>query len=192
MNPYDTLKVDKNATQAEIRKSYLELMEKYNPKEYLGDMYFAKRQLYKIQKAYNLLSNPKAKVKYDMKNLKHIESHKSPSDLYSNYYSRNQKTDINYADDWNSDSEDIWEDVSSEAWETSEINNNENNINPIEINNTANNNISHSDSEKISIFYIPISKKKALHILYFILAFFISYFVGLLFLEIVDFFNAMF
>lgn len=187
MNPYDTLKVDKNATQAEIRKSYLELIEKYNPKEYLGDAYFAKRQLYKIQKAYNLLSNPKAKVKYDMKNLKHIESHKSPSDLYSNYYSRNQKIDINSDDDWNSDSEDIWENVSSEAWETSEINSNENKNNK-----NNNNNISHSDSEKISIFYIPTSKKTALHILYFILAFFISYFVGLLFLEIVNFFNAMF
>lgn len=88
MNPYDVLRVKENATQEDIKNAYKKLVERYDLNEYLGDPKFAQMQIEKINNAYNLLSNKKAKHLYDSKNQNHIASHYSKSDLYSKYYKK--------------------------------------------------------------------------------------------------------
>jgi len=68
-NYYDILKVSRNATQDEIRKSYLELAKLYHPDKYahLADdlRAEAERRFMQMNEAYAELSNPEKKKKYD-------------------------------------------------------------------------------------------------------------------------------
>ena len=73
MNPYYVLGVRKNSTSKEIDESFNRLSEKYNPKNYAGDQFYAKKRLNEILEAYNILSHEDLKLEYDSKYNKHIE-----------------------------------------------------------------------------------------------------------------------
>src|SRR5215467_12992467 len=61
---YETLKVDRKASQDEIRKSYRRLARKYHPDLNPGDK--AARDRFKmVQEAYDVLSEPKKRQMYD-------------------------------------------------------------------------------------------------------------------------------
>lgn len=57
MNPYEVLGVSENASEAEIKKAYKELVKKYHPDKYqnnpLSDL--AEEKLQEINKAYDML-----------------------------------------------------------------------------------------------------------------------------------------
>jgi molecular chaperone DnaJ len=61
---YDTLKVDRKASQEEIRKSYRRLARKYHPDLNPGDK-AAEDRFKKLQEAYDVLSEPKKRQMYD-------------------------------------------------------------------------------------------------------------------------------
>src|SRR6266403_60698 len=61
---YDTLKVDRKASQDEIRKSYRRLARKYHPDLNPGDK-AAEERFKKLQEAYDVLSDPKKRQMYD-------------------------------------------------------------------------------------------------------------------------------
>src|SRR3979490_3584982 len=61
---YDTLKVDKKASQDEIRKAYRRLARKYHPDLNPGDK-AAEDRFKKLQEAYDVLSDPKKRQMYD-------------------------------------------------------------------------------------------------------------------------------
>src|SRR6185436_7509391 len=61
---YDTLKVDRKASQDEIRKSYRRLARKYHPDLNPGDK-AAEDRFKKLQEAYDVLSEPKKRQMYD-------------------------------------------------------------------------------------------------------------------------------
>src|SRR5216683_7166551 len=61
---YETLKVDRKASQDDIRKSYRRLARKHHPDLNPGDK-AAEERFKKLQEAYNVLSDPKKKQMYD-------------------------------------------------------------------------------------------------------------------------------
>src|SRR5947207_8792721 len=61
---YDTLKVDRKASQDEIRKSYRRLARKYHPDLNPGDK-AAEDRFKKLQEAYDVLSDAKKRQMYD-------------------------------------------------------------------------------------------------------------------------------
>jgi molecular chaperone DnaJ len=61
---YDTLKVDRKASQDEIRKSYRRLARKYHPDLNPGDK-AAEDRFKSVQEAYDILSDPKKRQMYD-------------------------------------------------------------------------------------------------------------------------------
>src|SRR5579872_4362124 len=61
---YETLKVDRKASQDEIRKSYRKLARKYHPDLNPGDK-AAEERFKKLQEAYDVLSEPKKRQMYD-------------------------------------------------------------------------------------------------------------------------------
>src|SRR5919206_2125345 len=61
---YDTLKVDRKASQDEIRKSYRRLARKYHPDLNPGDK-AAEDRFKKVQEAYDVLSDAKKRKIYD-------------------------------------------------------------------------------------------------------------------------------
>src|SRR5215471_11311563 len=61
---YDVLKVDRKASQDEIRKSYRRLARKYHPDLNPGDK-AAEDRFKKLQEAYDVLSEPKKRQMYD-------------------------------------------------------------------------------------------------------------------------------
>jgi molecular chaperone DnaJ len=63
-NYYETLEVDKTATQDEIKKSYRELCKRYHPDKHNGDKE-AEEKFKKITEAYNVLSDVKKRENYD-------------------------------------------------------------------------------------------------------------------------------
>jgi curved DNA-binding protein CbpA len=65
MNYYEILNVKKDATSAEIRKSYKALMKKYHPDIYDGDKKEAEARSMEINAAYDVLSNPETRARYD-------------------------------------------------------------------------------------------------------------------------------
>ena len=93
MNPYDILNVRRNASSKDIILAYRNLKEKYNEKNYLGDPYFAKKRLADVTDAYNLLSDPQKRAKYDKEHENHTNMHKSNSDSFTPYYNRAKTTE---------------------------------------------------------------------------------------------------
>src|SRR5579872_1812103 len=61
---YETLKVDRKASQDDIRKSYRKLARKYHPDLNPGDK-AAEERFKKLQEAYDVLSEPKKRQMYD-------------------------------------------------------------------------------------------------------------------------------
>src|SRR5437773_6060087 len=61
---YDTLKIDRKASQDDIRKSYRRLARKYHPDLNPGDK-AAEDRFKKLQEAYDVLSDPKKRQMYD-------------------------------------------------------------------------------------------------------------------------------
>ena len=82
MNPYDMLNVRDNASDSEIKKSYLFYKNKYNLKEYNGDKSYAVKRLADIEKAYKILSNPQLRAAFDHRHDTHVKSHVSKKDVY--------------------------------------------------------------------------------------------------------------
>lgn len=86
MNPYDMLNVRDNASDSEIKKSYLFYKNKYNLKEYNGDKSYAVKRLADIEKAYKILSNPQLRAAFDHRHDTHVKSHISKKDVYKEMY----------------------------------------------------------------------------------------------------------
>ena len=68
MNFYEILRVRTNATQSEIKKSFIELVSKYHPDVYKGDKSYAERYTAILTEAYSVLKDPDKRLEYDMKN----------------------------------------------------------------------------------------------------------------------------
>ena len=65
MNHYEVLGIKKTATQNEIREAYKKLVKKYHPDLYQGDKTFAEKKTQSINAAYEVLSDPELRKKYD-------------------------------------------------------------------------------------------------------------------------------
>lgn len=65
MTHYEKLGISKNATQKQIKDAYKDLVKKYHPDVYQGDKSFAEKMTKEINVAYDILSDPKKKAKYD-------------------------------------------------------------------------------------------------------------------------------
>lgn len=65
MTYYEKLGLNKNATQKEIKEAHKNLVKKYHPDVYTGDKSYAEKITKEINVAYDILSNPIKKAKYD-------------------------------------------------------------------------------------------------------------------------------
>lgn len=66
MNYYQILKVSPNASQQEIRDSYIKLIKKYHPDIYKGSKAFAEKTTKEINDAYDILSVEEKRKEYDL------------------------------------------------------------------------------------------------------------------------------
>ena len=66
-NFYEILRVRSNASQAQIKKAYLELVSKYHPDIYKGDKSYAERYTAIITEAYSILKDPDRRQDYDIR-----------------------------------------------------------------------------------------------------------------------------
>lgn len=94
-NYYDILEINKNASQEIIEKVYKILVKKYHPdlKENSQKLEFEEK-LKKINEAYEILSNPESRKKYDL----NLKSNEISIDDYNNLFNENinLKNEINY------------------------------------------------------------------------------------------------
>lgn len=66
-NFYEVLRVRTNATDAQIRKSYREMITKFHPDIYKGDKDYAARYTAVLTEAYATLRDPERRRQYDEK-----------------------------------------------------------------------------------------------------------------------------
>lgn len=62
---YDVLGIDINATPAEIKTAYRNMIKAFHPDLYPGDKEFAEKQSKKVNEAYEILGNPEKRREYD-------------------------------------------------------------------------------------------------------------------------------
>lgn len=62
---YEVLGVNKNASEEEIKKAYKQQVKKYHPDIYQGDKEYAENMMKEVNEAYEVLSTPEKKAKYD-------------------------------------------------------------------------------------------------------------------------------
>ena len=83
-NYYEILGVSQNATYGEIRKSYIALAKKYHPDTTLLPKDIANEKMAKINKAYTILSDSKARNLYDLTfNTNHTTAEEYKNENYS-------------------------------------------------------------------------------------------------------------
>lgn len=92
MNYYEILKVSKNASQQEIRDSYINLIKQYHPDIYKGTKEYGEKITKELNDAYDVLSVPEKRRDYDL-SLEPPTSQYTPPDFnytayktYSKYY----------------------------------------------------------------------------------------------------------
>ncbi len=76
-NYYEILGVSTNATEKEIRTSYIEKIKKYHPDTFDGDKSFAETQTALITEAYTTLKDATLRMRYDLKNNISVSSNSS-------------------------------------------------------------------------------------------------------------------
>ena len=76
-NYYDILGVSTNATEKEIRTSYIEKIKKYHPDTFDGDKSFAEKQTALITEAYTTLKDTTLRMRYDLRNNISVSSNSS-------------------------------------------------------------------------------------------------------------------
>ena len=95
MNYYDILGISNSATKAEIKKAYKTLVKKYHPDVYEGDKSIAESKIKQLNEAYETLSNPDLRKKYDDSLLTiHDEATVADNDFKNSY--SNEDTFKNY------------------------------------------------------------------------------------------------
>ena len=65
MNYYEILGIKRTASQDEIKTAYKKLVKKYHPDIYTGDKEYAQKMTSQINVAYDVLSIPEERAKYD-------------------------------------------------------------------------------------------------------------------------------
>ena len=65
-NFYDLLKINKNATQKEIKIAFIKLVSKYHPDVYNGDKSYAEKITAQLTEAYSILKDPDKRRDYDI------------------------------------------------------------------------------------------------------------------------------
>lgn len=83
---YDTLHIQKNASEDEIKKAFKKLALKHHP-----DRGGNKERFQEIQKAYDVLNNPESREEYDDNLNGHIHGHRSLFDMFFQQSRRNEK-----------------------------------------------------------------------------------------------------
>ena len=107
MNHYEVLGLKKNATQNEIREAYKKLIKKYHPDIYQGDKTFAEKKSQSINAAYDVLSNPESRKKYDdeitptTNNYSTYKYSTNTSKYSYEYYKRNNYSEYSSYNDFN-------------------------------------------------------------------------------------------
>lgn len=76
-NYYEILGVSTNATEKEIRTSYIEKIKKYHPDTFDGDKSFAEKQTSLITEAYTTLKDTTLRMRYDLRNNVSVSSNTS-------------------------------------------------------------------------------------------------------------------
>ena len=66
-NYYDLLGVDRYATPAKIKAAWREMVKKWHPDKHVNDPTFRDEMIKKINLAYEILSDPAERRKYDKK-----------------------------------------------------------------------------------------------------------------------------
>ena len=75
---YEVLGVEKNASDAEIKKSYRKLAMKYHPDQNPGDK-TAEEKFKEVNEAYEVLSNPEKKARYDQYGFAGVDPNFNPN-----------------------------------------------------------------------------------------------------------------
>ncbi|MGR3317539.1 MAG: J domain-containing protein [Candidatus Anammoxibacter sp.] len=89
MNPYDILNISSDATDATVRKSYLEGVKKFPPD-------LAPEQFKKINNAYSQVKNEKSRLEYYLFNTESYGN--SPTEALLNYFrEKGERKPLNYS-----------------------------------------------------------------------------------------------
>lgn len=86
-NYYEILEVSKDATEQEIKKAYRKLAVKWHPDKNGSNKEEAEKKFKEISEAYDVLSDPVKKTKYDNPNSGFNFSGGDPFDIFSTFFS---------------------------------------------------------------------------------------------------------
>lgn len=93
IDPYSELEINKNASEEEIRKSYKRLAVKHHPDRNPNNLEEATTKFQHINKAFQILSNPESKKKYDQFGIidgeegqGNMPSGMNPFDIFANMF----------------------------------------------------------------------------------------------------------
>ena len=91
MDYYKILELDKNCSLDDIKKSYKKLAFKWHPDRNITNKQEAEEKFKKISEAYNVLSKPELRKRYDMKESFDDDNYDNvnPYDLFQSFFNSN-------------------------------------------------------------------------------------------------------
>ena len=97
MDYYEILGVEHDASDEQIKKAYHIMLKRYHPDNYKGDSEWARKRIYQLNEAYEILKDPIQRKQYDEKYVQKFSFTETPEENKKEEKSKETENSVSYS-----------------------------------------------------------------------------------------------
>ena len=97
MDYYEILGVEHDASDEQIKKAYHIMLKRYHPDNYKDDSEWARKRIYQLNEAYEILKDPIQRKQYDEKYIQKSSFTETPEENKKEEKSKETENSVSYS-----------------------------------------------------------------------------------------------